>query len=59
MKKFNPNQCAKCGGLKLITKDKSPFCSKCMQILKNEFARLRPDMAKKGDLVFVSDAVEK
>lgn len=56
--KFNPAKCAKCGNPKMIRFDKVPFCSECEKKLKADFAKLRPDLAKK-DLTFVSEQVDK
>ena len=56
--RFNPAKCAKCGNPKMIRFDKVPFCSECEKKLKADFAKLRPDLAKK-DLTFVSEQVDK
>jgi len=42
--------CAKCGKPKIIRMDNGLFCSECERKANEQFAKIRPDLDKKGKI---------
>jgi len=51
--RLNGVVCAKCGKPKIVRPDGGLLCSDCERKALEQFAKMRPDLAKKGKLKIV------